>query len=502
VRADELNIGDVIQTCLLPECQKSNPELLPDKDIGWLVGTFIADGCWGKDGDLVQIASHSDEAIRFDRLREIAARYDGSFKVHFSEGHSAVCHLYGPILTGIIRAYVSGDGAARKHLSPRCWRRCNSFLRAVIDGYLEGDGHWDSSVNRWRIGFTSNDALADDLRTICAKLGWQIRLKRYDHVSQWGVFPGWRGEIRPEVSNHFNVKSDGQIVAIRESRARKFWDIGVADDAHLFALASGVLTHNSKPNPMPESIQDRPTKAHEYIFLLAKSERYFYDSVAIAEPSVTLWTVDLERRRQRLEATGGAISGGLPEKISAGNTRNKRSVWTVATLNFPESHFAVFPPTLIEPCILAGCPPKVCARCAAPWGRVVEATAPDGRKAIIEPGRTRTLVDGQPLIGDNMIDPGVRGSFSPSKGVLSRNTIGWRPSCSCGADVIGGTVLDPFGGAGTTGLVADRLGRNAVLIELNPKYAEMSARRIENDAPLFAEVKYGSPNRDVSGSAI
>jgi len=88
-----------------------------------------------------------------------------------------------------------------------------------------------------------------------------------------------------------------------------------------------------------------------------------------------------------------------------------------------------------------------------------------------------------------MIDPGVRGSFNVgSKGTLQRSVIGYAPSCSCDAEALPGTVLDPFGGSGTTGLVADRLGRNAILIELNPEYAAMAERRINGDAGLFAQV--------------
>jgi DNA modification methylase len=184
----------------------------------------------------------------------------------------------------------------------------------------------------------------------------------------------------------------------------------------------------SKPNPMPESVTDRCTKAHEYIFLLAKSERYYFDAEAIAEPS-SGWngsTFDGPRDLAVRPTTGRRtnIEGNMSERgvtrtteglnlktkeEKTSETRNKRSVWTVATKAFTEAHFATFPPDLIEPCILAGCPE-------------------------------------------------------------------------------GGTVLDPFGGAGTTGLVADRHKRNAILIELNPEYAEMAKRRITNDAPLFAEV--------------
>lgn len=146
------------------------------------------------------------------------------------------------------------------------------------------------------------------------------------------------------------------------------WRVAFALQADGWYLRSDIIW--SKPNPMPESVTDRPTKAHEYIFLLAKSEKYWYDSIAIKE-------VD-----------------------SFTEVRNKRSVWTVATKPYSGAHFATFPESLIEPCILAGCPE-------------------------------------------------------------------------------GGTVLDPFLGSGTTGAVAQRLGRKWVGCELNPEYIELAKRRTE-----------------------
>lgn len=183
----------------------------------------------------------------------------------------------------------------------------------------------------------------------------------------------------------------------------------------------------AKPNPMPESIKDRCTKAHEYIFMMAKSPRYYYDAAAIEEDAIYAGLTgqdesgykdakqfngkhsDKQRGHGRRHAGFNERWDAMSRKEQCSGKRNKRSVWTVATKPFSQAHFATFPPDLIEPCILAGCPKD-------------------------------------------------------------------------------GTVLDPFGGAGTTGLVADRLGRNAILIELNPAYATMAIERINGDAPLFGEV--------------
>jgi DNA modification methylase len=185
------------------------------------------------------------------------------------------------------------------------------------------------------------------------------------------------------------------------------WRVAFALQADGWYLRSDIIWN--KPNPMPESVTDRPTCAHEHIFLLAKSERYFYDADAIRDPlSNPDRLIFRHSVRAGIDTNGGNQANGFTTQNPKGS--NKRNVWTVATQPYSGAHFATFPPRLIEPCILAGCPP-------------------------------------------------------------------------------GGTVLDPFAGAGTTGLVADRLGRNAVLIELNSDYAGMTKNRIVDDAGLFAEVQ-------------
>jgi DNA modification methylase len=163
----------------------------------------------------------------------------------------------------------------------------------------------------------------------------------------------------------------------------------------------------NKPNPMPESVSDRCTKAHEYIFLLTKSPKYYFDNEAIKEPSAQLGNTNI-----RFGGNKYGDSDDPKHATKSGNTyidsgkRNKRSVWTVTTRPFKGAHFATFPPQLIEPCILAGCPE-------------------------------------------------------------------------------GGIVLDPFFGAGTAGLVAQRHNRKWIGCELNPEYAAIAQARIEAESNLF-----------------
>jgi hypothetical protein len=378
---------------------------------------------------------------------------------------------------------------------------------------LAGDGHYDKQNSRWRLGFTRNYQWAADLRTICARLGYSLRLNFAEVKLGDKTFKTYRGQLRTVPVNHYNGKEDNEIIAIGKSRARRFWDIGVEDEPHEFALASGVLTHNSKPNPMPESVTDRPTKAHEMVYLLTKSGRYYFDQEAVREPHMDkavrdgvytgggVNTPDWTPNNQGWHG-GSGLRMGHRDYNPAG--RNIRSVWTIATAPFPSAHFATFPPALVEPMVKAGTSEKgCCAECGAPWVRVVERSYRSqlikGDKAV-EPdtfkgtkSRPRQRADDGTFLPrtdeDRREDPtleyGVRGAVKRFGDGLDVATTGWRPSCECGGEPIPCTVLDPFSGAGTAGLVALRLGRRFIGIELNPEYCEMARRRIREDAPLL-----------------
>ena len=357
VRTEELQVGDVIKTCRLPEPENvKQPSGLDDELVGWFVGLYIAEG--SRSGDAIQIASHTQELERFEKLKNVAEAYHGTCRMHKTGGNAATINLYGHVLTGILDTYVSGRTAKDKHLSVRCWQRSDGFLMAVLKGYLSGDGHYDEANDRYRIAFTNNDNWAADLRTLCARLGVSLRLKRAKNTINGREFPGYRGQIRLSVSDHHNNKPDGEIVAIRRSRARQFWDIGVEDEPHLFALASGVLTHNSKPNAMPESVKDRCTKAHEYIFLLTKNSKYYFNSDLIREPNQDKYDGKRgpTKTRTKFQSAMRTMSDKEEMKKYSTQGRNKRTVWTIPTKPFKEAHFATYPPDLIKPCILAGCP--------------------------------------------------------------------------------------------------------------------------------------------------
>jgi DNA modification methylase len=268
------------------------------------------------------------------------------------------------------------------------------------------------------------------------------------------------------------------------------WRVAFALQADGWYLRQDIIWH--KPNPMPESVKDRCTKAHEYIFLLTKSDRYFYDAEAVAEDSTGGTkgaAASFKREDSKRGAVGIAPNSPMPthrpdrdDTQYDGPTRNRRSVWTVATKPYSGAHFATFPTDLIDPCVKAGTSQHgACSSCGAPWERETE------RERSYD---HTTTAEGKSKVGPYAKQTGDgEGTHDIRHGVYSRvTTTGWKASCGCNAEVVPCVVLDPFGGAGTTGLVADRLGRDAILCELNPEYAKMAGERIAGENPMFTQV--------------
>lgn len=513
VEAKDLKVGDIIKTTTLPDTDNMGSAGLP-LSVARVVGWYLAEG--SRSGDTIQFSLNTDERWMSADLRRFAEYYGGSHHDHVYGNSLHVC-LESKVVNAILDTYISGNGSHYKHLTNAAWQRNNAFLDDILTGYLEGDGHHRQETDEWRLGFCNNDSLACDLRTICARLGYSIRMKRTQHRSSDGkMFAGYRGRIRK--ANHNG--DDGEIVAIRPSRARFFYDVQVEDEPHLFSLASGVLTHNS--NPMPESVTDRCTKAHEYLFLLTKSPRYFYDAEAIKEPQSDL---TLAKANGAPRQVGGKKTGTAGRNILANDTyvteswvlpngRNKRSVWTIATAPFKEAHFATFPPELVRPCIRAGTSAKgCCPQCGAPWERVMSktrtATRPGANTKIKVPGGwdvapgSHGTIHREGRTEATYRDASEVGNRDPGRHVTESKTIAWQPTCECGIsngeyvrplDPVPCVIFDPFGGSGTTGMVAAQEGRNYVMIERNPKYAEMARRTrlapVETAVPL-EETKTG-----------
>lgn len=258
------------------------------------------------------------------------------------------------------------------------------------------------------------------------------------------------------------------------------WMVAFALRADGWYLRRDVIW--SKPNPMPESVEDRPTTSHEYLFLLSKQPSYFYDAQAIAEDGVIpAGTKGAKGSAARAAQPG--VNARPPEYKVYSGKRNARSVWQIATQPYPGTHFATMPRALAERCILAGTSERgACPHCGAPWARVVEKTR------TFESNTVRAGNEPKGKHGDKLQGGGETGDIRRGP-VVHATTTGWAPSCACPANTpVPCAVLDPFGGAGTTALVADRIRRDATIIDLNPEYREMAKDRVQRDAPLLAVV--------------
>jgi DNA modification methylase len=261
------------------------------------------------------------------------------------------------------------------------------------------------------------------------------------------------------------------------------WRVALALQADGWWLRQDIIWH--KPNPMPESVRDRCTKAHEYVFLLTKSERYFYDAEAVSEAAKDPSGHKYERGTYRAMRHAAALEGTAfdgPTRSHIGNTRvngkcvkyaaghgankNRRSVWTVTTKPYKGAHFATMPPDLVEPCILAGTSEEgCCPHCGSSWTRVTE------RKKLTRP-RPNDYTKRQG-------DEGTGNACANSVAGVSVETKGWRPTCKCPEHrPVPCLVLDPFAGSGTTLAVAARLGRSGIGCELNPEYIVLAEKRI------------------------
>ena len=351
--ASELRVGDVLQSTRLPEPSlPRSPRALDDESVGWFVGLYLAEG--NIDTKSIHIACHAREGARYERCVEIARAFDGTATWRPTTNNGATITVYGRILRAICQEYISGHGSKNKHLSNACWRRSNVFLRGLLDGYLHGDGHWDESAGRWRLGFSRNYALAADLRTLSARLGVHIRLRPRFATANGKRFPTFRGELRFQKNGTAYDKHDTEIVRIGKSRGRKFWDIEVEDEPHTFALASGVLTHNCKRAPMPESVRDRPTNAWEHIWMFTKSARYFWDQEAVREPAAAPPVTEKRSgiRSSNLE-TLGLTRGTSNPSVSNPNGKNQWNYWLLSPDPEPLAHFATFPREIPRRCIAA-----------------------------------------------------------------------------------------------------------------------------------------------------
>lgn len=276
---------------------------------------------------------------------------------------------------------------------------------------------------------------------------------------------------------------DGQLPGLKRKDLIGIpWRVALALQADGWYLRSEIIW--VKTTPMPESAKDRPTNNHEKIFLLSKQSHYFYDADAIREPlaesSIRRLKQDIENQNGSTRTHGGLKSNGPMKAVGYPvNGRNRRAVWSIYSKRFAGAHFATFPEELVKICLKAGTSEHgCCANCGAPYKRQTETEFVPRPDVSLEAGRKHS---------------GQYGWDDTPRGHNTIVTKGWAPTCKCNAAIRPCTVLDPFAGAGTTGLAAWNLGRDATLIELNSDYVDMAVTRINGKAPLFAPARRRIP---------
>lgn len=349
-------------------------------------------------------------------------------------------------------------------------------------------------------------ALADTLdASTCGLSNFKVTKSSKEHLAL--ALVGGAVELAVSCVGHLFVSNKfGSLVrygelydkAVRLSNAQQpKQEMGIPEMVKRALMEDGWICRSTiiwaKPNPMPESVRDRPTKSHEYVFLLAKQPHYYYDCDAIREPQTESSHERARYDRKNDKTNKGRPTGkdrddnglifasglnALPYILNPAG-RNKRSVWTVTTKPFKGAHFATFPPDLIEPMILAGTSERgVCPECGAPWERVTE------REAGKEWNNPKLCELAKTGVSNNGTRGSTLGASGGSRGWqeygTKKQTLGWRPTCTCDAGApVPATVMDIFSGAGTTGVVAVKHGRNYVGIDLKPEYNEMAWERID-----------------------
>lgn len=540
--SSELKIGDVIEKTTLPDTNNVGPKYIPD-NVGRICGLFLSEGSYLKTDENcgIQFTFSKKETHLDEEVKKFALEYGGSHHSHIYENDGKlISFIHGKTPISIIMTYISERGSKQKRLSNACWLRNNAFLKNLLMGYLEGDGHHDIKNHRWRLGFCENNNLAQDIRTLCARLGISLRLKR----GQCSAIKGgklhqiWRGQIRFDQINRginnttcFKHTEDTEIISISKAKTQHFYDIEVEDEPHLFALASGILTHNS----MPSSVTDRPGSSIEHVFLFSKSPKYYYDHIATMRPSSESYNKDKRPRgvirqkvnentkydrndpqyaKPKFESIADGLVALVPKQDGTGNETytgfNARyepnglglrymrdsdfffKTWqgllhnedgepmalVVNPKGYKGAHFASFPIRLAEVLILAGSSDKgVCPKCGSPWVRVVEKKQTGERLVNGEykmpkgGGRKRCSAPGSEILSST--------SAFKTGMWMTPETIDWKPTCTCNLESIPATVIDPFSGSSATGVACKLHNRTYIGIELNPNYVKLGEQRLK-----------------------
>lgn len=451
--ASELKIGDILKSCNLPDENSHNPEYLID-DAMWFLGFYFANGI---EKNHIEFSLNENENSIYEKINKIAKHYGGNTSCNIENGQLNII-VYSKILSAMIEQYICIDKKGKRHLRSICWTMPNYKLKDFVNGYLE-------KSKNGKFEFKKNYLWEKDLRILASRLDASLHLERikkndkiYSFYGEWN----WKSD-----KNMFEIVS----VKTLNDCNQQFYDIEVDSKDHLFSLASGVLTHNCKPNPMPESVKDRCTIAHEYIFLLSKSPKYYFDYEAIQEEA------NYDGRKDVMMHGSNKYS---QENIYPDDKKNNTMAakghqrWQIKTnIKFggnkygdnDDKHYAT--------------------KSGEAWIPKTKNCQYDGQTAnTMHINRENGLKDEVYFVRNKRDVWTV-----PTKGYNEAHFATYPKQliepCILAGCPENGVVLDPFNGSGTTGVVAIKNNRKYVGVELNPDYIELTEKRFKTDTDFL-----------------
>lgn len=257
--AHNLMIGDVLDSAQLQVGNEYQSAIFLTEEAKWFIGYFIAEGSYSYDKSnnpkAIQITTNQHNDFVLCKIKELCRQYGATYCIYDKKGsNTRNIVIHSKTLLAILSEYISGKLAYGKHFGLKCFNFDLKSLDIFLQGYLDGDGHYEKSNDRYTIGFTrQNYELAKDLSTICNILGYKLFLRPRHSKCNGKTFATWTGSIRKNIREHHNNKSPYEIISIKTTQNNsnfKFYDLQLTDESHRFCLYDGVLTHNCNPSPM------------------------------------------------------------------------------------------------------------------------------------------------------------------------------------------------------------------------------------------------------------
>lgn len=487
-----------------------------DYDHGYFVGFFLAEGNYIKrKGKKVGIQlSCGVKDIGRGYIKKIKKYSDIRTYIY----NNIVCiRKYSKKIASDISKYIGGETSHDKEIKSEVLNTSISFIRGVMEGFLDGDGSYDNG--RWKVGLTLNKRLLVGIESLCRILGWDIRIQNDRVVNGYNTM---NFQIRKNLETrtvNFDMITD-KIRSIEDNGLSDVYDIelepiytgGIGNNQykriiqetrqerylkynHLYFLSNGLWSHNS--NALPSSVKDRFTNSYEYVYFFTKNEKYYFEQQF--EPYKSDPHGGQFGSRKGVDE-GNQILQNVqydpdadPNRFYGNPGRNKRDVWVIPTQSSTIPHFAQFPSALLDIPIKASCPKYICKKCGKPREKIyvdVESIPDIPTEPNVE---QMNLLKSMGSNADGEYYGTEKKNYESSNAQLPSETKrrileGLRKEkeerwtdCNCGVGWVPGVVLDPFMGSGTTAKVARELGRRWIGVDISETFLKEAVDKIEGN---------------------